>query len=158
MYKQLQNIWTASYILKPHLNWGRWHRYLNLSFNWSLECAVTLELLIPVFGHFCCGFFWLLFGFFGWFVCLEVLLSKELFICTETGLLSITIYLHSFIVVLWVLWIVSGKKSVAVKWAGSVSVTVKCAGRWALLKQVEKEIKFRDVSRDVSRHLEMSPE
>lgn len=32
--------------------------------------------------------------------CLEVLLWKELFLYTETGLLSITIYLGSFMVVL----------------------------------------------------------
>lgn len=71
---------------------------------------------------------WLGFFSVGWFVCLEALLWKELFICTETGLLSIKIYLDSFIVVLGVLWIVSGK-SVAVKWAEYVSVTVTCAGR-----------------------------
>lgn len=41
---------------------------------------MTLELLIPGFGSFCCGFFARCLGFLvGWFVCLEVLLWKELF-------------------------------------------------------------------------------
>lgn len=79
MCKQLQNIWTSSYILKTHLSQGRWHRYLNLFFNWSLECAVTLELLIPVFWNVSCGVVFFLVFFFGSFICLEVLLWKEFF-------------------------------------------------------------------------------
>lgn len=58
---------------------------------------MTQELLIPCFENFCCGF-WVIFGVS--LVCLEVLLWKEHFLYMETGLLSITVYLGSFIVVL----------------------------------------------------------
>lgn len=88
-----------------------------LPFNWSLDYAVMLELLIPDLGNPFEVIFFVVVVWVFWLVCIKVISLVQ---CNSpVGLIY--------------------RKSVAVR-----SVIVKCAGRWVLLKQVEKEIKLRD--------------